>query len=345
MNVFRNGFLAGMVALLLQGCSTIPQNSVYWVRGFKVEGSAGAGKMKSLQVYRGDHLADATWENFHALIAGFDFEPGFLKKIEVKEENLALETLPADTSSIKYTLVQELERLADPCFELEGDWILASISSGPVNRMVKLPTLSLSLNEMRISGSGGCNHYSAAVSRLTDSNIMLGPVAATKRACVNKNIEADYLANLNRVKQYALVDSRLVFSDEKGTELLAFIKKSEPPADPRLHDVWGLLRIAGKTVSPKQGPHLEINLTDKQVFGNDGCNDFRGAIEHAAGSSITLGTIASTRKMCMDMEVPDAFSKALGNMAGKAVSYKISGLTLVFLDADGNELLAFKKAD
>ena len=49
---------------------------------------------------------------------------------------------------IKYTLVKELEKRADISNQAAGNWMLASLNAGPINRMVKVPTLTISKNEM-----------------------------------------------------------------------------------------------------------------------------------------------------------------------------------------------------
>lgn len=50
------------------------------------------------------------WEYFYAPIEGFNYEEGYEYEIEVKEENV--ENPPADASSIKYTLVNQLSKTA-----------------------------------------------------------------------------------------------------------------------------------------------------------------------------------------------------------------------------------------
>lgn len=66
----------------------------------------GVGPMEVLLVKEGDAK---DWSFFYDGIEGFNFEPGFEYVLEVKTENVA-EPVPADASSIKYTLVKEVSK-------------------------------------------------------------------------------------------------------------------------------------------------------------------------------------------------------------------------------------------
>lgn len=96
----------------LEACAS-PSAHIYWVSGSKAECSAGAGKMQCLRVSPNADLRQAKWQYFYAPIEGFVFEEGFLKKIEVQATPLDPKTVPAGASSIRYTLIKELEKVAD----------------------------------------------------------------------------------------------------------------------------------------------------------------------------------------------------------------------------------------
>jgi len=54
---------------------------------------------------------------------------------------------------------------------------------------------------------------------------------------------------------------------------------------------------------------MEIKLADMQYTGTDGCNRFMGGITELNEESICFGMAAGTRKMRMDMMIPDQFKK------------------------------------
>lgn len=66
----------------------------------------GVGPMEVLQVKEGDATE---WSFFYSNIDGFNFEPGYEYVLEVKTEKVA-EPVPADASSVKYTLVKEVSK-------------------------------------------------------------------------------------------------------------------------------------------------------------------------------------------------------------------------------------------
>lgn len=209
--------------LILQACSS-SNSSIYWVSGIKTECSAGAGTMNCLNVYKGQDLSDAVWENFYSNIEGFEFEEGFLQKIEVEEIKLDPKNVPADASSIKYIMVKELETKPDTRISVRGNWILGRLNGAPINKSIVLPTMNLNLNQMRIAGSGGCNNYTGSIDKLTTGTLNFGTIASTKKACINNNIEDDYLKVLNSVKTYETNELTLTFMDSDGNEILSFLK-------------------------------------------------------------------------------------------------------------------------
>jgi putative lipoprotein len=66
----------------------------------------------------------------------------------------------------------------------------------------------------KISGSGGCNRYSATVTSSSQGALKVGAISATKMACAGPagSNEQRYFAALEKVETYALEEGRLVLS-------------------------------------------------------------------------------------------------------------------------------------
>lgn len=98
------------ICLLFLGfaCSSAKDVQTYMVNSEKVD-CMGVAPMKCLQV-KNLTKGDTEWQSIYAAIEGFDYEPGYIYKIEVKEEKLDTKNLPADASSIKYTLVKVISK-------------------------------------------------------------------------------------------------------------------------------------------------------------------------------------------------------------------------------------------
>jgi len=124
----------------------------------------------------------------------------------------------------------------------------------------------------------------------------------------------------------------------------SLIKILEEVKDERfgINDIWVVEKINRNAITGNSNlPQLEIHLAKMQVLGNDGCNNYNGAIEELTATKIKIGDLLSTRKMCPNMEMVNQYNKALT----KTISYKKEGLKLFFFDNKGNETLAFKKID
>ena len=101
---------------------------------------------------------------------------------------------------------------------------------------------------------------------------------------------------------------------------------------------WKLIELNGAAVSPGEGKELHMILRGAdQVGGYAGCNQFTGSMT-VSGDGLSVGPIASTRRMCQDvMEQESAFLQALEN----AQRYSISGEDLAIENASGEVTMRF----
>ncbi len=329
--------LIASAIMLLQSCSQ--KNSVFWVSGVKTECTNGIAKTECLNIYKGEDSNNPVWENFHSHIKGFKFEEGYMQKIKVKEIKLKEKDIPADASSVKYELVEVLEKQKDTRAELNGTWTLTQINNTTIKTGTPIPSITIDLTKRKLSANGGCNSFAGEIESITKSEITLGIIIGTKRACLNKNIENDFRKALDNIKAYQVQDETLTFFNESGNKILTFTKGE---INQRLHDIWVATRINGQAVQETSPmPSLEINLTKMAILGNDGCNDYHGLIQELTDSKLVFGNIASTLKLCEEMETPGKFNNAMINVR----SYKLEGLNLILFDENGKEVLSFLKVD
>ncbi|AYW36200.1 META domain-containing protein [Capnocytophaga canimorsus] len=322
----------------ISACST-SKEQIYWVNSTKVDCDAGAGKAQCLQVSKNEDLDKAQWEYFYAPIENFVFEEGFFKKIQVKETQLDSKNVPADASLVKYTMIKEIEKQKDMSFELSGNWALEKLNGNQVTQSLK-PNLELHLQEKKINGVGGCNNYFGTITELHQNKIQFGKIGATRKMCMDDNIEMAYFDALSQVRTFKIDEGKLIFSDASNKEILIFSPKKK--VNERLHDIWGAVRIGGKSIEKKEGiPILEINLTEMSISGSDSCNNYFGQIEQLTDEKIVFAGIGVTAKLCPEMEIANQYNQAME----KVTSYKLEELNLTLYDAQGNEVLAFIKGD
>jgi len=110
-----------------------------------------------------------------------------------------------------------------------------------------------------------------------------------------------------------------------------------------LNDIWAVTRIGELTIdkSTLQIPQLEISIKSMQIMGNDGCNNFRGSIEILNESMMKFGPIMSTKKLCLDMTIPNAFNTNISDVR----SFKRESLKLTLFDKDGVAIIECLKVD
>ena len=109
-----------------------------------------------------------------------------------------------------------------------------------------------------------------------------------------------------------------------------------------LNDTWVPIRIFGNPVNKKISmPRMELNMSKMQVFGTNGCNNYRGKIKIFTSTHIQFSNIETTKKMCLDMNSSNSYNIALKTTR----YYKLGNLELTFLDDSGNETVSFKKVD
>lgn len=113
--------------------------------------------------------------------------------------------------------------------------------------------------------------------------------------------------------------------------------------DPRLHDIWVLEKLNGKTVGTtdflKELPNLEINSSTNNFMGFAGCNRMNGTIFFERGL-LRFTNIITTRMACPGNNKESEFLKALQS----TTSYKVENMKLILSNPSG-EKLVFKKVD
>ena len=126
----------------------------------------------------------------------------------------------------------------------------------------------------------------------------------------------------------------------------ALIEVLETREDQRsqLQGEWELLSIRDKKMMINGPiPTLAFDLKTNQLSGNNNCNNYTGKIVKLTSSLIETGEIATTKKMCRDMQISAEYMAAFNSTK----SYKIEGNTLTLYDADNRRVLTYvnTKAD
>lgn len=335
-------FYSVLISLLLfQSCANSNKlqksENTFWVSGIKVETSNGAGKSENFLINKSEDYKKGTWQNFYNNIDSFNYEDGYMKKITVQTKELNKNEVPADASTLQYTLVKEIDKVADNRALLNGDWTLVKLNNNPINRMLVLPTLTIQTNKMTLFGNDGCNNYSASIGHLTTDSITLKPIISTLKACIEKNMATEYYTALQTVVTYKIDATTLQIINNQNQTVLTFLRNEK---NKNIDGNWTAVKINGNPINKMNtAPTLFIDIKNNTITGNNSCNGYNGKIIKQTAVELQLGPIATTKKMCFNNEVEEKYNVALS----KVKSYKIIDNQLVFLDENGSELIAFIK--
>lgn len=218
------------LVFILSSCGSLKnKNAVtYWVNSYKTE-CTGVAPMHCMLIQKGDRIQEDSWQNFYSNIEGFEYQPGYIYKLKVKEEQLDPSNVPADASSIKYTLLKMEEKKQDQTLRLNDIWLLTSIKGAPINpqelkRPNSVPILEIHIAKHRILGTDGCNQYGGQLIKLNQTEIEFGAMMGTKKMCSDIEISDAFNQAMSIVKAYKLDGMELTLFDAESNELLTFKK-------------------------------------------------------------------------------------------------------------------------
>lgn len=222
MKVFKQSIFL-LVIGLLTACSS-QETQTFWVNSLKSPCDAGAGKIQCLLISANDTLEKASWSYFYNTIEGFEFKPGVFQKIEVSVTTIDKVEVPADGSSLKYSLLNVLEEMKDERLGLNDLWVVQKLNRQDVTNQPDLPQLEIHISKMQIMGTDGCNNYNGKIEELTSTKITFGALASTRKMCPNMDLVNQYNGALAKTANYKKEGLKLFFFDENGNETVVFKK-------------------------------------------------------------------------------------------------------------------------
>ena len=198
----------------------------YWINSYRVP-CTGVAPMDCLQIRK---EGSEQWQNFYSSITGFDYEPGYLYRIRVREERLDPSQVPADAGSIRYTLVSVEEKIRDPKLRINDIWVLREMAGHEVleeelSGRLKRPYIEFHLRDGRYMGTDGCNNFNGSIEAIGDAKLRLGPASSTRKYCEDMTIPDTFHRLLSRVEAYELKDGNLVLLE--GDAVLLNFRKAD----------------------------------------------------------------------------------------------------------------------
>ena len=220
--------------------------------------------------------------------------------------------------------------------------------------------VTVTFQEGRVSGSGGCNNYnaSAALGDVYPFVVTFGPVAATKKMCEEpiSNQEAAYFAALPTVGSWGYVYGRLAFFyvDEhgEGGRLLFAAPELSELAPPPTEDLTLLRDHPWQWVSfadPTEQFDVAVPESYQVTFNADGtvaivadCNRANGNYMPEDSGSLSVQIATATLALCPPESRSEQFLKYLGSAAHYFFK---DGKLFVDMFADGGTLAFAPRAE
>lgn len=197
------------IGLLSFSCSNSTSKIIY-IADTKAD-CVGVAPQKCLQIKENEK---SDWTYFYNDIEDFDYEEGFFYKIKVDVINI--ENPPADGSSLKYRLIEVLDKSKAPLLLDQGSWLVTRLKD--MDSFGRNPFIKIDLSQNTINGNTSCNRFSAKIA-VINNKIEISEVSSTDMACKDGHVETAFLEALNNITSYTLNEEKLQLLN-KNKELL-----------------------------------------------------------------------------------------------------------------------------
>ena len=206
--------------------------------------------------------------------------------------------------------------------DIDGEWNIIEINGAAVVPAPgqAYPYIGFDKSTGRIHGNAGCNRLMGSFDvNAQPGTIDLGQMGSTRMMCPDMTLEQNVLNALAQVKQYVKLGEENIGLCGKSLKRPILILKKKMPDMPiaDLNGKWKIAEAGGVAIadSLENQPFVELNVAEKKLHGNAGCNIINGSFQTEAGNaqSISFPQVISTMMACPDMDVEGRVLKALND--------------------------------
>lgn len=248
----------------------------------------------------------------------------------------AQSTLPADIKNISNILY--------------GEWSVANVNGqavvGDDRPYVTFDTVATNSFLKKFYAYNGCNVINGMVAVNTDGSMKkAGDYMATMKYCPEATYEIGVtmvLENIARFKIEKIGNDYLLYLTATNPQQNMILRKSDISF---VNGAWAVTRIGDKVIDESKGIEVVIDIPEKKIHGNAGCNVVNGEIvinpdvQHA----IQFVNLATTRMTCPDIALEQEFLKALGEVTTVNQDHSVNNI--VMKNASGTTLLELKRIE
>lgn len=221
---------------------------------------------------------------------------------------------PVTTTKVETVEVTPIEEIVK---NFEGEWSIVEVDGeNVVVNGENHPKLSFEPAEgqagvISVIGFNGCNYINGMWNIKGSKITRAGEFLTSLKACDDAPYEFAVNRALNDAETYQFTDpSNVSLITNTGRTVMKLRKHNLS----FLNGAWKVTAIDGKEISAKV--KIVIDVDQKQVHGNAGCNLLNGeiTINMDKGNGIEFKNLATSRMMCPDIATEQAFLLALENV-------------------------------
>ena len=273
------------------------------------------------------------YQLFYDQIEGFDYEEGYEYELLIMEENI--ENPPADASSIKWTLVEVVNKTPMQPVETAPDTTEAELpQEGQVITMYVGPEL--------VDCVGVAPQTCMQVKMSPDANYTLF-YDQIKGFEHESGYEYELLVLVEQVENPPADASTISYTlVEEVSKTAAEVETKTLETTDLEGTTWSLLSYLtpdGNTHELLPDTRITAEFNDGQIAGTAGCNNYFGTYE-LDGNSLTIGPSGSTMMFCAPEEVMLQETAYLAILSS-VTSYETVGNQLHLLNGAGDTVLLF----
>jgi heat shock protein HslJ len=242
--------------------------------------------------------------------------------------------------------------LASSSFPTGVNWRLFSYTDGKggmSNVIGDQPITALFRADGTVTGSSGCNQYTAAYTT-TGSSVKITPGISTMMACAPAVMdqESRYFSLMSNAATYSVNGDNLLFFDSTGKAILAYNRPLDTPVTMSVQapviGTWDLLTYNNGNNAMESvllGTNISAVFTpDGKIAGSSGCNEYT-ALYSLHGTTLGITQIKSTKMAC-DPGIMTQENQYLALLA-KVSTYEMKGDQMNLYTVLGEKVLQYKK--
>ena len=231
--------------------------------------------------------------------------------------------------------------------ELNGEWNIIEIEGNvvvPADHQ-PFPYVGFDTATGRLYGNSGCNRMMSSIAPGgTVEELVIGPVAGTRMACKDMELEQNVLQAMAKVKRYKKIDESKIALCDADKQVVMILAPKEGKADiTLLNGEWLITTVKDEALSfdMYRQPFIGFNTEEERVYGFAGCNNITGGykVDEKISHSISFPGLASTMMACGNMELEGKIVGALNEV--KSYRQTVEGLELC--NAEGERVMTLLK--